>query len=170
MRLYLHPNKINQLKCGVFLSTIYICRCLYNAASVCHTKVVLRSFAASLFASAWLAAGTSPSRSAMRQGWFFLGCSFWRREKNVHKTKTIEWREVLARTLYLQPLLHRVVHYSMSPQTFLISNDKYTKQSFIILEIIPFFRCAIKRVQLKVQNWTILKDSNILSNTIYCTI
>lgn len=163
MRLYLHSNKINQLKCGVFLSTIYIYRYLYNAASVCHTKVVLRSFAASLLASAWLAAGASPSCSAMRQGWFFLGCSFWKeRKKNVHKTKTIGWREVPARTLYLQPLLHRVVHRSMSPQTFLISNDKYTKLSFIILEIMPFFRCAVS-------SWTILKDSNILSNT-WCTI
>lgn len=66
--------------------------------------------------------------------------------KNVRKTKTIGWREVLARTLYLHPLLYRVVHHSMSPQTFLISNDKYTKLSFIVLEIIPFFKCAIKKV------------------------
>lgn len=73
-------------------------------------------------------------------------------EKKMCIKQTIGWREVLARTLYLHPLLYRVVHHSVSPQTFLISNDKYTKLSFIVLEMIPFFKCAIKRVWLKVPN------------------
>lgn len=102
-------------------------------------KVVFCSFAASLLVSAWLAAAASLTLCARRQGWFFLGRSFWKGDKNVMQGQDggdyiscMKSRRGETRThSYLLFFLCWVMHHSVSPQAFLITmrpvkNGNYT--------------------------------------------
>lgn len=55
-------------------------------------KVVLRSFAASLLASAWLAAAAALTCCAERTGRFFLGCTFWKGKNKITHNTRAGWR------------------------------------------------------------------------------
>ena len=57
---------------------IFICNAPQDLLSF---KVVLRSLAASLLVSLWLASAASLACRALRQGRFFLGRSFWKKNK-----------------------------------------------------------------------------------------